>query len=72
MSTRLKDLACGCRVYVNGAGAHEGRCEEAKRLETELVEAAEQAGSFDGSRPEAEQRAYAADRALTAHDTEGV
>ena len=68
MSTQLKELACGCRVYVNGRGAHEGRCEEGKRLEAELVEAVEDANHLDGSRPDAEPRAYAADRALSAHD----
>ena len=69
MSTRLRNLACGCRVYVNGRGAHEGRCEEGMRLEAELVEAVEEANRLDGSRPDAEPRAYSADRALTNHDS---
>lgn len=71
MSTQLRNLGCGCRVYVNGRGAHEGRCDEGMRLEAELVEAVEDANYLDGSRPDVEPRAYAADRALTAHDSEG-
>lgn len=70
MSSRLKDLPCGCRAYVGGAGATEGRCPAGMRLEAELVEAAREASPFDGSKPRAEQRSIAADRALLAHDGE--
>lgn len=64
----VKELQCGCVIYMNGAGMAKRRCSQGERLDADLREAFAASAWMEGSRPAEEEKVLAADRALVEHD----